>query len=88
MATGSEESRGAVSSERSQPTVRDMLMRLNRKKAARLAAFSTLVIVAVVASYLMLLRHPGIDDLLNREFDEAQLEAEILGDIRPKPSLL
>ena len=34
-------------------------MRLNRKKAARIAAFSTLLIVAVVASYLLLLRHPG-----------------------------
>jgi hypothetical protein len=35
-------------------------MRLNRKKAARVAAFSTLLIVAVVVSYLLLLRHPGL----------------------------
>ncbi len=103
-------------------------MRLNRKKAARLAAFSTLLIVAVVASYLLLLRHPGlffaysfshggitlysdepilplpagrileeverrlahsahlldrkgisVEDLLNTDFDQAQLEAEIRG---------
>jgi hypothetical protein len=35
-------------------------MRLFRKKAARIAAYSTLVIVVVVASYLLLLRHPGL----------------------------
>ncbi len=35
-------------------------MRLNRKTAARVAVYSTLLIVAVVVSYLLLLRHPGL----------------------------
>jgi hypothetical protein len=36
------------------------VMQLNRKKIARVAAFSTLGIVAIVVCYLVLLCHPGV----------------------------
>ncbi len=35
-------------------------MRLNRKKAAKLAAFFTLGLAGIVICYFVLLRHPGL----------------------------
>jgi hypothetical protein len=41
-------------------TFREWFMRLNRKKAAKVAAVATLGLAGIVISYLVLLRHPGL----------------------------